>query len=517
MKTQKTDVLVIGSGLAGIMTAELLSVHKNVIIFTKNRLEDSNSYLAQGGIAAAIQSEDSWYDHFLDTLQAGCYHNEPEATQQLVEGGPDAIHRLVELGVRFDRNDDGTYQYGQEGAHNRARILHICGDATGKHLIDTVKRRVLSHGLVQEGQTVVRLMMSRGRCVGAWSIDQNGEWTATYASTVILATGGLSGLYPFNSNAETITGDGIALAYEAGAEISDLEFIQFHPTLLVTEGKSSGLVTEAVRGQGAKLVDQDGRSLMEGEHPLEDLAPRDVVSRVLYRARQSGKETFLDIRGITDFEKKFPTVTRLCRKGNIDLQEGFIPVSPGAHFTMGGIDVDRQGATTVPNLYAVGEVANTGVHGANRLASNSLLEGVVFACEVANSILSNMCSVPVERTVQWSDLPVLVQSPEFSSIQAVFNDHIGIERNRIGLEKAVRWFEGHLTNTVYQEFPNLQDIQMYQHVLVGALVARSALERTESRGSHYRTDHPIEKEYWRQKRIKRRKRAYEPVESTARP
>ncbi|MCF6409956.1 L-aspartate oxidase [Pseudalkalibacillus salsuginis] len=515
MKTRKTDVLIIGSGLSGLMTAELLSLQKNVMIFTKKRLEDSNSYLAQGGIAAAVQEKDAWYDHFLDTLQAGCFHNETAAARQLVTDGLEMIQKLVGLGVQFDRQPDGTYQYGKEGAHSHARILHIGGDSTGKHLIDTVKKRIIEKNLVVEGETVLKLIVKNNRCIGVWSMDELGEMTATYASAVILATGGLSGLYPLNSNASTITGDGLALAYDAGAELTDLEFIQFHPTLLVNDdGKSVGLVTEAIRGEGAALVDESGNRLMKNEHPLEDLAPRDVVSRVLYRAQMAGKETFLDIRNINDFQKRFPTVTRLCAKNRVSIEKGLIPVAPGAHFTMGGVGTDVGGRTSITGLYAVGEVANTGVHGANRLASNSLLEGVVFANRLAQTVRSET-DVELTLEAEWEGIEVLADSPTFEEIREIMNNHIGIERDERGLNQAVRWFERYLNTTVIHEFPSLEDIKKRNQILVGWLVAGSALQRTESRGSHYRTDHPYQREKWQQRRVKRRKECYESVESTA--
>ncbi|WP_408009729.1 L-aspartate oxidase [Pseudalkalibacillus sp. A8] len=515
MKTRKTDVLIIGSGLSGLMTAELLSSRKNVMIFTKKRVEDSNSYLAQGGIATAMQETDDWYDHFLDTLQAGCFHNESAATRQLVTDGPEMIQKLVELGVQFDRQSNGTYQYGKEGAHNRARILHIGGDSTGKHLIDTVKKRIIEKDLVVEGETAIKLIVKNNRCVGVWSMDEYGNMTATYAQAVVLATGGLSGLYPLNSNASTITGDGLALAYVAGAELTDLEFIQFHPTLLVNEeGKSVGLVTEAIRGEGAVLVDEYGNRLMKHEHPLEDLAPRDVVSRVLYRARMAGNKTFLDIRSINDFQKRFPTVTRLCKENGVSIEKGLILVAPGAHFTMGGVETDVDGRTSIAGLYAVGEVANTGVHGANRLASNSLLEGVVFANRLAHSIRSET-DIALISGLEWEGIEILADSPTYEEIHEIMNNHIGIERDEHGLNQALRWFERYIDTTVIHEFPSLGEIKKRNQILVGWLVAGSALQRTESRGSHYRTDHPYQREKWQQRRVKRRKECYESVKSTA--
>lgn len=423
------------------------------------------------------------------------------------------IKRLIDLGVEFDRSEDGSYQYGREGAHRRSRILHICGDATGKHLINTVKKRILDKQIVVEGETVFKLIIRDGRCIGVWSLDERGEMSATYAASVVLATGGLSGLYPFNSNAATVTGDGMALAYEAGAVLTDMEFIQFHPTLLLRGRESVGLVTEAIRGEGGILVDEYGNRLMQGVHPLGDLAPRDIVSRELYRARQQGKKTYLDIRRIPRFSERFPTVTELCRKNGIPWENGFLQVAPGAHFSMGGIEVDASARTSIPGLFAIGETAHTGVHGANRLASNSLLEGMVTAEQVAQTILYE----PKQRLyppVSWLGVKVLKYAPQLEQIRTILDTCVGIERNEQQLVKAINWFESYLDQQVYTKTPHLEEVQIKNQLLVAWLVAKSSLERTESRGSHYRSDYPYQVEEWRQKRIKRRKWSHEPFEIT---
>ncbi|WLD94273.1 L-aspartate oxidase [Alkalihalobacillus sp. AL-G] len=515
MNIRKTDVLILGSGLSGLMSAQLLSSEKNVIVLTKNRLEDSNSYLAQGGIAAAVQADDSWYSHFLDSIQAGCHHNNKSTTKALVREGPAMIEKLIEFGVGFDRDSDGHYQFGREGAHSLSRILHVGGDSTGKHVIEVLKKTISEKDLVIEGETAIKLIIQNDRCLGVWSLNDNGEMTANLASAVVIATGGYSGLYPLNSNASTITGDGVALAYEAGTSVSDMEFIQFHPTLLMKNGLGIGLVSEAVRGKGAVLIDENGEALMDGQHPMKDLAPRDIVARVLYRTRQCGKQTFLDIRNVQDFPQKFPTITQLCEKNGVSLEKGIIPIAPGAHFTMGGIDVDGFGKSTLNGLYAVGEAANTGVHGANRLASNSLLEGLVFANRLAGNLLKEPSRrLPAE--LEWSGMEILKESPSHAHLREIMNKYIGIERNIDGLKKAAEIFNQLLQYTKRIEVPSLEQVQLRNQVLTGWIVATSALQRTESRGSHYRTDFPEKDDrQWKQRRIIRRKLEHESIKSSS--
>ncbi|WP_257348398.1 L-aspartate oxidase [Pseudalkalibacillus decolorationis] len=515
MNIRRSDVLVIGSGLSGLMTAQLLGLDKNVIILTKGRLETSNSYLAQGGIAAAVQESDSWYSHFIDTIQAGRLHNNAETTKALVREGPAMVHKLIEYGVDFDQELDGHFQYGKEGAHSLSRILHAGGDATGKHVVEALKRHVTEKRMVVEGETAVELILQNNECVGVWSINGDGKLTANIASSVVIASGGYSGLYPLHSNASTITGDGISLAYDAGALVSDMEFIQFHPTLLVKNGFGVGLVSEAVRGKGAILIDEQGLPLMENQHPMKDLAPRDVVSRVLYRVRQDGRETFLDIRNVPDFQRNFPTITRLCVENGIPLEKGKIPVAPGAHFTMGGIDVDEVGRSTIKGLYAVGEAANTGVHGANRLASNSLLEGIVFANRLADHLINEPLRI-AQIDLKWHGLEILKQVPSHTQLCEVLNEYAGIERTSEGLSQATEYFNQLLQKTERIEAPTLEQIQMRNQVLIGWMIATSALKRTESRGSHFRTDFPTQDDVqWKQKRIKRGKFEHEPFKSSS--
>ncbi|MDE5415010.1 L-aspartate oxidase [Alkalihalobacterium chitinilyticum] len=500
MKVFTSDVIIIGSGIAGLMAAELLSFDKNVILITKSDVVSSNSIMAQGGIAAVVDKEDDWRDHFLDTIRAGCYYNCEDVTELLVRQGAKMIEKLKEIGVQFDKGKDGKYLLGQEGAHLKRRILHAGGDATGKELITKLISRVKQNVTIHDHMDAIDLIIENGRCNGVICIDEDQHYVQYFAPHVVLATGGAGQLYSVTSNDMSITGDGMALAYRAGARLADMEFVQFHPTMLVKNGKGAGLVSEAVRGEGGRLITEGGNLLMEGKHELGDLAPRDVVAREIYEKAANHQKVYLDIRPIKDFKQKFPSVTSLCTKAGIKLEEGLIPIAPGAHFVMGGVETTSFGKTTVEGLYAVGEVANTGVHGANRLASNSLLEGVVFANELARAIIHSDESIMKTniKPIAIMDKKYPQPLPTQAEVQAVMSKYVGIVRTKDNLVKALKWFEK------YQEF--IQSNRRYilsgeQHTVrnmltVGYLMTASALCRKESRGSHFRLDYPLASNRW---------------------
>ncbi|WP_078552650.1 L-aspartate oxidase [Bacillus alkalicellulosilyticus] len=513
--TQVADVIIIGSGLAGLMAAEILSTHKNVIIITKSNVECSNSSMAQGGIAAAIDKEDSWSDHFFDTIVAGSFHNNEAVTKLLVQKGPEMIEKLIELGVNFDRDNDGNYSLGKEGAHQRRRILHAGGDATGKELVTKLIERVKKHTTIIEHETAIDLLVSNTGCYGVITHTQNEQEKIYLAPHTILATGGAGQLYEVTSNCEQVTGDGMALAYRAGALLADMEFIQFHPTMLVKDGKAYGLVSEAVRGEGARLLTEQGTYLMDGKHEQMDLAPRDVVARAIFEQLSLGKPLFLDISSIPDFQSRFPSVTELCIKAGLEIEDGRIPVAPGAHFMMGGVVTDEQGQTTVPGLYAIGEVARTGVHGANRLASNSLLEGIVFASELASFILSaNRLKAPLVVLSNRDELKARdFELPNVYEIQGLMSQFVGIVRNKQGLETALQWvksYEKAIWNN--QEYRLKIDEKTICNMLtVCYFIISAALERTESRGGHFRSDAPQLDSEWLQKSLYWSNRQTNPV------
>ncbi len=518
MNTRHADVIIIGSGLAGLMAAEILSLSKNVIIITKSGIVNSNSMLAQGGIAAAIGEEDDWTDHFLDTVVAGDYHNVEEAVELLVKNGPRMIEQLLQLGVSFDRNERGEFDLAQEGAHGKRRILHAGGDATGKALAQCLINRVKNHTTICEGEMAIDLLMQDDRCVGVWTKNEQGNISYFLAPHTILATGGVGGLFSVTSNDSTITGDGMAMAYRAGAQLEDMEFVQFHPTMLSVHGKGCGLISEAVRGEGAKLVTGSGRLLMEGVHKQKDLAPRDVVAREIHYALLRNEQVYLDIAGVKDFSNRFPTISTLCKDNGVELERGYIPVEPGAHFMMGGVKTDMSGQTTMEGLYAIGEVAHTGVHGANRLASNSLLEAIVFANEVAKTIVSKHANVPITFNDPIVSNNLTINLPTVEEIQRMMTNYVGIIREEQGLQLARKWLEQFLPfidsigNMVLLD--SLEQVKKINMLTVGWLITTSALMRQESRGGHYRSDFPNNDNKWKKKRTIRRRESNEHHQTT---
>lgn len=498
MERVSTEVLVIGSGVAGLMAAELLSLDKNVTIITKSTLGNSNSKLAQGGIAAVTTKEDSWTNHFFDTIRAGVFHNNEELTELLVKKGPMQVRHLINLGVQFDKNSDGEYKRCQEGAHSLSRIFHAGGDATGKEIIHTLMDRVKKRCTILEDHMAIDFLMDEEKCTGVKVLNLKGDIIVVKAAYTILATGGAGQLYPVTSNDPAITGDGLAMAYRAGATLTDLEFMQFHPTMYAGDSDRSFLISEAVRGEGGTLITSNGGRLMEGKHEQGDLAPRDIVARAI---QDESSPVYLDISTIFQFGKRFPTIAMHCQKHGVDLAKRMIPVKPGAHFLMGGVITDRFGRTSLDGLFALGEVAHTGVHGANRLASNSLLEGIVFAREAAEWILHHHRSVPRseinEQEIRLKE--PLVSIPELKEVMA---QYVGMNRTSTGLDYTIKLLQPDTMNNIRKL--NFESIERANMGLVSWLMATSAYLRKESRGAHYRADFPLQLQEWKQKRILRR-------------
>ncbi|MFF3025078.1 L-aspartate oxidase [Gottfriedia sp. NPDC057948] len=479
------DVVIIGSGIAALMAAEEICQSKNVILFTKKKIWDSNSMLAQGGIAAVMSDDDSWELHKQDTLEAGCNVNNIEAVEELVKNGTTSMKDLVSIGMEFDKDELGQFHLGREGAHRKNRILHSGGDATGKHLVETIYARLKDKITIIEHEMVIDLIIQDGLCKGVYILNENGELESCFANTTLLATGGIGAMYQFSSNNRAITGDGIAMAFRAGCEMADLEFIQFHPTMLYINGACKGLVSEAVRGEGAFLVTKTGRRIMKGIHPFEDLAPRDVVSRAIFNEMQNGEEIYLSIEMIDGFEQRFPTITANLINNGIDLEKGLIPVVPGAHFHMGGVKTSANGETTIPGLYAVGEVACTGVHGANRLASNSLLEGIVFGKKVAKFI-ADLPLAKINENLPKYMIPRFRTLPTKDEIKEIMMKYIGIVRNEDDLTKAITYFSYFLESKTVDTRPmNKEEIERYNMLITGKLIAEAAIRRKESIGSHF--------------------------------
>jgi L-aspartate oxidase len=423
-------------------------------------------------------------------MAAGVCHNDPANTRLLTQEAPRYLTDLIWSGMEFDKRESGRLHLGREGGHLKRRILHAGGDATGKAIVAFLLEQLKGRIEIVEDEMVVDLISHDGQCVGITTRTAGGEENAYLAAHTILATGGCGQLYAFTSNADTITGDGIAMAYRAGAVLADMEFMQFHPTVLYKDGKALGLVSEAVRGEGAFLQTGQGKRFMEQVHPLKDLAPRDIVARAIHRELQNGENVYLNISQVKDFSSRFPTIDRLCRVHGIQPEDHLLPVIPAAHFLMGGIKTDEAGRTSVKGLYAVGESACTGVHGANRLASNSLLEAIVFGNRTAEAILQSGTAPPIGAGTIETKGSVVTALPSKREIREKMTANAGIVRNEQGLTSLRNWLEQFDFLKIDRSRLSKENIEIVNMLTVGWLIATSALERKESIGSHYRSDCP---------------------------
>ncbi|WP_141433641.1 L-aspartate oxidase [Bacillus sp. 03113] len=506
---KSADVIIVGSGVAALQLSKRLRSDLNVIIITKSNVQNSNSYKAQGGIAAAIGEGDDYRQHADDTLEAGRFHNDPDIVIKMTKEAPALIKELVEEGCPFDQASNGLLMLGMEGAHRQKRIVHGGGDATGQRVIDFYLHRKNKKTTIIENMTVFELLVDKNQnsCFGVNGKNSDGQIESIFAPHVVIATGGCGQVYSFTSNAETVTGDGIALAYRAGAAISDMEFVQFHPTLLYVDGKAQGLVSEAVRGEGARLVSEDLTFIMDGIHPQGDLAPRHVVSQTIYQYIKNGQSVYLDISSIKNFQTRFPTVTQLCESNGIDLRKNLIPVAPGSHFLMGGIETDLYGKTNILGLYAIGEAACTGIHGANRLASNSLLEGLFFGKNLASWINLQTNQNSIRQSIPLKSFVKEVQPPlpDISELKERMMEFTGIVRTKQGLERHKKWLEQfQVKKWLEMDYSTLtkEEITKVFMLISSWLITSSALDRTESRGGHFRADFPYEDDsHWLRKKI----------------
>ncbi|MEU9710656.1 MULTISPECIES: L-aspartate oxidase [unclassified Streptomyces] len=508
------DVVVVGSGVAGLTAAlRCAAAGLDTVVVTKARLDDGSTRWAQGGIAAALGEGDTPEQHLDDTLVAGAGLCDEEAVRTLVTEGPDAVRRLITTGAHFDTTDSGDIALTREGGHHRRRIAHAGGDATGaeisRALVEAVREAALH--TIENALVLDLLTDAEGRTAGV-SLHVMGEGQhdgvgAVRAPSVVLATGGMGQVFSATTNPSVSTGDGVALALRAGAEVSDLEFVQFHPTVLFLGADSEGqqpLVSEAVRGEGAHLVDADGVRFMLGQHELAELAPRDIVAKgITRRMHEKGAEhMYLDARhfGAAMWEQRFPTILAACRVHGIDPVTEPIPVAPAAHYASGGVRTDLRGRTTVPGLYACGEVACTGVHGANRLASNSLLEGLVFAERIAADIaeVRPPRTPPAEASRDADDLTPLLAPEARTAIQRTMTRGAGVLRSAGSLAIAAGELEAlHREAAADAEadgaktvVPGVDAWEVTNLLLVSRVLVAAAREREETRGCHWREDRP---------------------------
>jgi L-aspartate oxidase len=509
--TAETDVVIAGSGIAGLSTALQITRHSSlrVMLVTKDVLAAGSTRWAQGGIAAALGSDDSPEQHLADTLVAGAGLGDEEAVRVLVREGPAAVRDLVQLGTRFDRQRDGSLSLTREGGHHHDRIAHAGGDATGAEIERALVTRVLDASGIEivEHALVLDLLQDAGGAVAGVTLHVMGEGQrdgvgAVRARAVVIATGGIGQVYAATTNPSVSTGDGVAAALRAGATVRDLEFVQFHPTVAWLGPRAHGqqpLVSEAVRGEGAFLVDDAGERFMMGQHELADLAPRDVVAKAILRRMQAtgAEHVWLDARhfGAEKWRVRFPTIYATLTSLGIDPVHELIPVVPACHYASGGIRTDLLGRSTVEGLYACGEAACTGVHGANRLASNSLLEGLVFGRRIASNIVEQ--PGPFRKPAALSRPGGVVDDAIRPALQQLMSAHVGVLRDLKGLETALREL-GELAAVAETVPCGTENWEATNLVTVASVLTTVARLREETRGSHWRDDFPDrDDEHWR--------------------
>ena len=511
MKTVDCDYFVVGSGMAGLMSALHLSAYGRVTLVTKGRLADCNTNFAQGGICCVMDPADSFDRHARDTMIAGAWLGRTEVVHEICENAPAGIQDLIDCGVKFARRPDGSWDLTREGGHSARRILHA-GDITGEKCEAARLRRARRSGAdIREQTIVVDLIMTRrlglkgeNRCVGAYVLDKpTGEIYAIRSANTILATGGCGKVYLYTCNPDSATGDGVALAWRAGAKIENMEFVQFHPTCLFHPQAKRFLISEAVRGEGAVLVDRHGREFMRKYDPRGSLAPRDIVARSIdSEMKRTGDDcVFLDIRkkGRAYLMKRFPNIYQKCMEFGIDMASDLIPVVPAAHYSCGGIQATTDGRTSIPGLSAVGECASTGLHGANRLASNSLMEALVCARLTAARLGPHPERTRLPRIPAWKtgsavppDEAVLV-SHMWDEIRRLMWDYVGIVRTNKRLARAahrLRTLRREIRDYYFRYLVTPDTLELRNLAVCAELIVRSAQKRRESRGLHYTLDYP---------------------------
>jgi L-aspartate oxidase len=510
-----TDILVIGAGIAGLRAALEVPPNLDVLVVTKDSIQQSNSSYAQGGIAGVLSPEDRFENHIEDTLTAGGGLCHRDIVELVVREAPNQIADLVRWGTHFDE-EGGHLALTREGGHSHRRIVHALGDATGHEVMRAIieRARQAPHLTLWDDTFTLDLLTHDGACVGALLARPaagarasgekgraGGDKLLVWAKQVILASGGCGMVYRETTNPPVATGDGMAAAYRAGAELRDMEFMQFHPTVLYVAGSSRFLISEAVRGEGAYLRDRNGKRFMLELDPRAELAPRDVVAQAIFSTMERTRHpnVYLDLSHLdpTLVRRRFPGIDKVCRGFGLDITRDLIPIRPGAHYMIGGVTVDAQGRTALPNLWAAGEVTSSGLHGANRLASNSLLEGLVFgaacgrgAAEAAARLPDRFTALPLQSRFEPETEDALDVTDITNSLRSLMVRNMGVVRDRAGLEEARQGVEFWCRYVLAREFESRPGWELQNLLTIAQLMIGSALEREESRGVHYRSDFP---------------------------
>jgi len=498
LHSEEVDFLIIGGGIAGLV-ASLELKHFRTVVLYKNGISETCTYNAQGGIAAAIAPWDSIEKHKEDTLQTGCGLSSIEAVDILVKEGIDRINELISSGLTFDM-EGNSYHFTREGGHSCRRILHIEGDSTGRGIAEFLYKKVLAEKNIKVMHSffLIDLIPDENKIEAALVYDEKKKNVFIIrAKAFILATGGAGNIFQETTNPSVITGDGIAAAYRCGAELVDLEFYQFHPTTFYQAGAPRFLISESIRGEGGVLINSRGESFMAAYHPMRDLAPRDIVTRaIIDQMKLTGSNcVYLDLKEIkSNLKKRFPVIYNFCRNYGVNIEKEPIPVRPAAHYFMGGIKTDIWGKTSIDNLYACGETACTGVHGANRLASNSLLEGLVFGVRTGRKVIENnrtKLSIFKRRYLFPQKADILIDREDLKrSIRSLMWRNVGIEREGSALKNAEERINDWMKYAFLKEFSDITGFETLNMLIIASLITKASLLRSESRGAHFRKDYP---------------------------
>lgn len=506
-----TDVLIIGGGLAGMRAAQEIDPSLRTMILTKDKVEESNSAYAQGGIASVWDPEDRFDNHIQDTLVAGCDLCDLRTVEMVVREAPERVAELIRWGTRFDQLD-GALVLGREGGHSHQRIIHALGDATGKEIMRAMIQhtRSLSNVEICEEAYTIDLLTYDDRCCGAIVSIQQRAPVLIWAKQTILCTGGCGQVFRESTNPRVATGDGHAIAFRAGALMRDMEFMQFHPTVLYIAGSSRTLITEAVRGEGAYLVDANGYRFMEDYDPRLELAPRDVVSKSIVAQMDKTQSAcvYLTLAHLDAHyvRQRFPGIAKVCQSFGLDITKDAIPVRPGAHYMIGGALVDDQARTSLSGLWAAGEVTSSGLHGANRLASNSLLEGLVYGAlagrHASDAALQDptvsLSVLPIQNHMRIADPQEIDLADIRNSVRSLMWRHVGVQRTEQKLEEALQQFNRYSSYVLSHQPGGIEGWELQNMLTVSLMMTQAALARTESRGVHLRTDHPkLDNPNWR--------------------